>query len=241
MRRLRRHGRRRRCLTDIERGFLEYLSSMVTPNRLATMNHVLDQRTRYITVVVEDIYQPHNASAVLRTCDAFGIQDVHIIENRNTYRVNPGVELGTAQWLTIEKHRNAEDNGAAALAVLKERGYRIIATTPHADDTNLDDFDLTAGKAALVFGNELDGISERTMASADGFLRIPMYGFVESFNISVSAAIILYHLKSALRRSGIKWRLGDDERTDLLLSWLRGSVRKSSELEKRYLSERGGR
>ena len=211
-------------MTDFERSLISHLSSFVTEKRLATMRRVLSQRTRYLTAAVEDIYQPHNASAVLRTCDAVGIQDVHIIENRNTYRVNPGVELGTAQWLSLHRYRGKGDMTVQALNHLRASGYRIVVTTPHAGDTDLEAFDLDAGKAALVFGNELDGISGTAQANADEFLRIPMCGFVESFNISVSAAIILYSLTQRLRRGTIRWELDQSERETLMLRWLRGTL-----------------
>ncbi|MFW5690007.1 MAG: TrmH family RNA methyltransferase [Spirochaetota bacterium] len=212
----------------------DYLSSFVTPERLARMHEVLAERTRYLTVVVEDIYQPHNASAVLRTCDCFGVQDVHIVENRNRYRLNPGVELGTAQWLTLHRYRGEGDNTPAAIEALRAAGYRIVATTPHTDQVELERFDLEAGPAALLFGNELDGLSPTALEAADEHLAIPMYGFVESFNISVSAAIVLHHLTHVLRTSDHDYRLGDDERREVLLAWLRSSIGRVEALEREF-------
>jgi tRNA (guanosine-2'-O-)-methyltransferase len=217
-----------------DRELIEFLSSFVTAERLARMHDVLEERTRYLTVAVEDIYQPHNASAVLRTCDCFGIQDVHIIENRNQYRLNPGVELGTAQWLTLHRYRETGHNTREALSLLRARGYRIVATTPHTDQVALEEFDLRAGPAALVFGNELDGLSETALGEADEHLVIPMYGFVESFNISVSAAIVLHHLTHMVRKSGLDYRLRPQERETILLSWLRSSIGRSQALEREF-------
>jgi tRNA (guanosine-2'-O-)-methyltransferase len=171
-------------------GLADYLSRFVTPDRLERFGEVLAERTRYITVAVEDIYQPHNASAVLRTCDAFGIQDVHIIENRNIYRLNPSVELGTAQWLTLHRHRGPENNTEAAINHLRSTGYRIVATSPHARQQELEALDLNAGPVAVLFGTEKEGLSETALSLADEYVAIPMYGFVESFNISVSAALV---------------------------------------------------
>jgi tRNA (guanosine-2'-O-)-methyltransferase len=215
-----------------------YLSQFVTDDRLARMDEVLAERTRYLTVAVEDIYQPHNASAVLRTCDCFGVQDVHIIENRNQYRLNPGVELGTAQWLTLHRYRGDENNTPAAIARLREAGYRIVATTPHTDQVFLERFDLEAGPVALLFGNELDGLSPSALEAADEHLAIPMYGFVESFNISVSAAIVLHHLTHVLRTSGRDYELADRERAEILLAWLRSSIGRVEALEREFESRR---
>lgn len=225
---------------EIAAALTDHLGSFLTEPRRAKMDAVLADRTRYLTVVVEDVYQPHNASAVLRTCDCFGIQDVHIIEKRNTYRLNPGVELGTAQWLTLHRYRDHEDPLGAAVEELRGRGYRIVATTPHTNDTALPEFDLTAGPTALFFGNELDGLSETAIDLADEHLRIPMFGFVESFNISVSAAIVLHDLSTRLRGSGIEYRLDADEQAQVRLAWYRASVKRSRAIETAFRSEHGG-
>lgn len=222
-----------------ERELIDYLASFVTPGRLARMQEVLRERTRYLTVVVEDIYQPHNASAVLRTCDCFGVQDVHIIENRNQYRLNPGVELGTAQWLTLHRYRDGEHNTREALSSLRERGYRIVATTPHTSQVALEEFDMEAGPAALVFGNELDGLSDVALQEADEHLIVPMYGFVESFNISVSAAIVLHHLSHAMRAGTIDYSMPPCEQEPIMLSWLRSSIARSQALEREFHQRAG--
>ena len=203
------------------------------------MHTVLDQRTRYITTVVEDIFQPHNASAVLRSCDAFGIQDVHIIENRNRYHVNPGVELGTAQWLSLHRYTRAAtpepsyDQTRAAVAHLKRSGYRIVATSPHRDDVTLEQLDLDAGPVAIVFGSEKEGLSPTALDLADEYMRVPMAGFVESLNISVCAAITMHHLASTLKQSSIAWRLRDEERNVIIERWLRRSVKHSTRILER--------
>lgn len=215
---------------------ITYLSQFVTAPRLEKMNRVLNFRTRYLTVVLEDIYQPHNASAVLRSCDGFGIQDVHIIENRNSYRVNPGVELGTSQWLSLHRYNSGEQNTFEAVRRLQNEGYRIVATSPHADDTDLEDFDLSRGKTALFFGNELDGLSPALLEQADEYMKIPMFGFVESFNISVSCALTLHHLVHKLHTGEGDWRLGSSEREELLLQWLRTSIKNWETIEENFKS-----
>jgi len=221
-----------------KRALIDFLGGFVTPRRYSRIMEVLDQRTDYITVVLEDIYQPHNASAVLRSCDAFGIQDVHIIENRNRYRINPGVALGSSQWLTLNRYNEGEANSRDALDKLRENGYRIVATMPYDTDVNLEDFDLEKGKTALFFGTELNGLSREVLDAADEFMKIPMYGFVESFNISVSCAVSLHHLTHTLRKSGIPWQLDDTRREDILLQWLRVSVKNSEKYEKAFFEGR---
>lgn len=222
----------------MQKEIIQYLSEFVTPERLELFEKVLEQRTSYITIVLEDIFQPQNASAVLRTCDCFGIQNIHIIENRNEFTVDREVAMGATKWLSLHKYNQKKTNSADAIKKLKESGYRIIATSPHLNDQLLPEFDLSKGKAAIVFGSELPGISETIMNEADEFLKIPMYGFTESFNISVSAAIVLYQLAQKLRNQPeIDWKLNDQERDEIKLTWLRATIKRSGLLEKRFLKE----
>jgi tRNA (guanosine-2'-O-)-methyltransferase len=222
----------------MQKKLLAFLSAFVTPARLALFEKVLNERTYYITVVLEDIFQPQNASAVLRSCDCFGVQDVHVIENRNEFTIDTEVALGASKWLSIHKYNKNENNSLDAVRELKKRGYRIIATTPHISEQFLPEFDVRKGKAALVFGSELPGISEAIMNEADEFLKIPMYGFTESLNLSVSAALALYHLSNKLRElKDVKWQLTEEEKTELELNWLRSTIKQSHLLEERFRRE----
>jgi tRNA (guanosine-2'-O-)-methyltransferase len=220
-----------------EEKLIEFLSGFVTRERLELFDKILNERTRYITVALEDIYQPHNASAVLRSMDCFGIQDVHIIENQNEYQVNPDVALGASKWLTMNRHNQGEENTVEAIHTLRKMGYRIVSTSPHKDGVSLENFDLARGKVALFFGTEMRGLSDSTMDNSDEFLKIPMFGFTESFNISVSAAVILHHLTLKLRESNIQWHLSDREKTQLKLQWLTKSIKRSDLLIEEFLSK----
>jgi tRNA (guanosine-2'-O-)-methyltransferase len=212
---------------------LSYMMEFITDNKKQKFDELILQRTRHLTIVLEDIFQSHNASAVLRSCDCFGIQDVHIIENKNKYEVNPDIALGSSKWLSLVKYREKENNTEFCLNTLKSEGYRIIATTPHENDFTPETLPLEQ-KTALVFGTELEGLTKRALELADGFVRIPMYGFTESFNISVSAALLLYGLTERLRRSEIAWHLTEDEMLEIKLNWVRNVVKKPSLLEKSF-------
>jgi tRNA (guanosine-2'-O-)-methyltransferase len=209
---------------------IKYLSDFVTKKRLETFNHVIDNRTKYITVVLEDIFQSHNASAVLRTCDCFGIQDIHVIENRNIFNPNPEISLGSSKWLNIISSKNT----IKAINDLKEKDYRIVATVPQKEATLLSDFDLNKGKTALLFGTELTGLTQEAITMADEFIKIPMYGFTESFNISVSVSIILSNLVERLKTSNINWTLNQNEKNMILLEWLKESIQSSDKIIERY-------
>jgi len=213
---------------------IRHLSQFVTENRWDLFQRILSGRTRYLTVLLEDIYQSQNASAVLRTCDCTGIQDVHIVENRNQYTINPDVALGSNQWLTLHYFNQGEDNTSAAIKELKNMGYRIVATSPHLEGATPETFNLEKGRAAVLFGTELNGLTDRALKLADEYIRIPMAGFTESYNISVSAAIILYQLRKRLELSSIDWKIVEEERTDILLEWLRSSINKVELIEQEF-------
>ena len=221
----------------MQKKLIKFLENFISDRRHKLFDTILDNRTDYITVVLEDIFQSQNASAVLRTCDCFGIQNVNIIENLNKYDVNQDVALGSDKWLSMRKYNNKDFNTIEAYKRLREEGYRIVATTPHINDTTLNEFDLEKGRVALVFGTELKGLSSAAIENADEYLKIPMFGFTESFNISVSAAIILNYLTNILRASSIDWKLTDKTKTNIKLDWLRKSIKSSSLLEKQFISE----
>lgn len=215
---------------------VKYLSGFVTENRLKRFKDVLQHRTRHLTVVLEDIYQSHNAAAVLRSCDCFGIQDVHVIENQNKFEANPDVELGSAKWITINKHNKKENNTADCIASLKKEGYKIVVTSPHKNDCTIEELDITS-KTALFFGTEMRGATPVAFEQADAFVKIPMVGFTESLNISVSAAVTLYTLTTRLKATAINWKLSEEEELEIMLQWIRNTIPKAELLEKEFFSK----
>jgi tRNA (guanosine-2'-O-)-methyltransferase len=213
----------------LTKDLIAYLKRFVTEERFQKFQIAIQFRTRHLTIALEDIYQPHNASAVLRTCDCFGIQNVHIIENRNKYEVNPDVALGSSKWLNLVKYNGQENNTITCLKQLKDNGYRVVATTPHKDGFIPETLPLEP-KTALVFGTELAGLSPTALDLADDFIMIPMVGFTESLNISVSAAIFIRTLTTRLRSSGISWQLSESESDEIMLNWLKQSINKSDKI-----------
>lgn len=204
---------------DTRDKFIGFVENYVQDDRKEKFRKVLDERTKYVTVVIEDPIRSQNASAVVRTADCFGIQDTHIIENENEYTINPLVLKGSNQWVNIHKYNKEDNNTLACLNKLKSEGYRIVATSPHANDVNLDELNIEAGKIALVMGNEQEGISDLVKKHADEFVKIPMVGFSESFNISVSTAICLNQITTQLRKSDINYHLTEEEKEDLFADW----------------------
>ncbi|MEK6155645.1 RNA methyltransferase [Flavobacteriaceae bacterium 3-367] len=213
----------------IDAKLLSYLETFVTPERKQRFLEVLQERTKYITVAVEDVFQLHNASAVIRSCEVFGIQEAHLIENRFGKRLDKNIAMGAQQWVDVHRYPNAGE----CIAHLAGQGYQIIATSPHKATCLLDDFTIT-DKIALFFGTEKEGLSETVMQRADGFIKIPMVGFTESLNISVSAAIILHALTQQLRKSTIDWQLTETEKLEKQLDWIQKSIKSIDDILARY-------
>lgn len=212
--------------------YLDYLENFITENRRNTFLDVLSRRSKHFTVAVEDLFQLHNTSAVLRTCEVFGVQELNVIEEKYGKTIDKEIALGAQKWVDV----NRFDSTAACIAAMKQRGYRIIATSPHDDSCLLEDFDVSR-PFALFFGTERLGLSEDVLKQADGFLKIPMLGFTESLNISSSAAIIIQSLSSKLRNSNVAWQLTPDEIMKKRIDWAEKTIKDIEFVKSRYISE----
>ncbi|MEO6348344.1 MAG: RNA methyltransferase [Aquaticitalea sp.] len=208
---------------------LEHLESFLTESRRETFSKVLSQRTKHFTVATEDVYQLHNTSAVIRSCDVFGIQEVHIIEERNSKRIDREIAMGAQKWVDLNRYHSSKE----CISDLKSNGYQIVAATPHHNDCLLEDFDITK-KSCFFFGREHEGLSEEVLEAADFFLKIPMVGFTESLNISVSAAIILQYLAGKLRKSDVDWHLSHEEQLQKRMDWIKRSVKSYDQIVERF-------
>ena len=211
---------------------LTYLEGYLSEERKQRFLNVLQKRTKHLTVVVEDVYQLHNTSAIIRSCDVFGIQELYVIEDRFGKRLDKNIAMGAEQWVDVYRYQTTSD----CISKLKGDGYQIIATTPHNDSNLLHDFFPTE-KSAIFFGTEKKGLSEGVMQQADGFLKIPMVGFSESLNVSVSAAIIIQQLAQKVRSSTLNWQLTDLEVLEKRLDWTKKSIKDVRGIIDRYLIE----
>ena len=210
---------------------IEYLSSFLLESRIDTLTRALDMRTEYITVMTKNMFHAQNASAIVRHCEAFGVQNIHTVEELCPFLPTLNIALGTERWIDINRHATTAD----AVKALREQGYRIIATTPHHRSCTPETFDVKKGKFALVFGTEKTGVSEDILEVADEYLQIPMCGMVDSLNVSASAAILIYMLSQRMRLECDDWHLSDEKRTRTLYEWYRYAVRDSEALlERKY-------
>lgn len=207
---------------------LAYLEQFITQNKKQKMAQAILSRTRHVTMVLEEVYQSHNASAILRSAECFGVQDVHVVQQRNLFKPKGSVAMGAAKWLSVYSHNTIDD----CYTRLKEHGYRIVAATPHEHAHTLQELPLDK-KFALVFGTEEEGLTPEALQGADEFVAIPMYGFTESFNVSVSVGICLYRVITQLRNLDIPWRLSEQELFELRLQWARAAVRGSEAMQRR--------
>lgn len=214
---------------------IPYLEQFVMEERKDRLKSVLANRIDHMQVVLEDVYQAHNASAVVRSADCFGVQYLHFIEDRNKYKISGDVALGASQWVNIKRYKNTKE----ALIELKNNGFKIVATTPHENDRTIYELDVTE-KFALVFGTEKEGITTEVEAFADEFVKIPMMGFTESFNISVCAALCMHELTRRIRQTVPTAYLSSDQRERIYLQWLVQTIKKGDLIVKDFLSKNPG-
>lgn len=215
---------------------INMLEEFVTPHKAQLIDQVLSQRTRHFAVILEDIYQDQNASAVMRTCDCFGIQDLYVTQDLHDYNINPNVVRGASNWVTLHKYEREPDSIKKCYTDLKNKGYKIVGTTPRTDSASIYDLDIN-DRTAIVFGTEKRGMSNFAKENADELVHIPMLGFTESFNISVSAALIMSDLSHRLREAEIHWQLTDKEKSELKYEWYQRIVKGSDILINNYLKE----
>ncbi|MDX1543004.1 MAG: RNA methyltransferase [Christiangramia sp.] len=216
----------------INEKILEYLQDYLTPRRKALFEKVLQERTNHLCLVCQDVYQLHNTSAVVRSCDVFGIQNLHVIEEKFPRRIDKEIAMGAQKWVDINRYNSARE----CIGSLRNKGYRIVATSPHDESLMLDDFDIST-PAAIFFGTEKEGLSEEVMEEADATIKIPMVGFTESLNISVSAAIILHTLTQKLKNSKVEWRLSEEEKNLIRMDWTKKTIKNSDQIIERFLNQ----
>ncbi len=210
-----------------------FLAQYVSNHKKNLISEVLGKRTRYLTVVLENIYQARNASAVVRSCDCFGVQDVHVIEGDNEYNINPYVVRGASKWVSVYKYEQSK-NENNCFHQLKTKGYKLVGTLPNPAYKSIAELPID-NKTALVFGTEETGLSDYAISQMDDFTHIPMVGFTESLNISVSAAISLHEFIKKLHSSSLSWQLSDNEKHILTLEWYKNIIDRSDVLEREFL------
>ena len=219
--------------SELRSNLILKLSDIINDDRIERLQEVLDQRTRFLTVVLDDIYQPQNASAIIRTCECIGIQDLHIIEDRNEHKTNRDVVKGSAKWINLKRHNN---DRTACIDKLRSDDYKIVAMTLSDDSIPLESLPITE-KLAVCFGCEETGLDKEIEDNADYKVQIPINGFTQSYNVSVSASISLYYLYNKIKESKQNWQLDSDEKEELLIDWLSKSTPTGKALLDMYMEE----
>ena len=211
---------------------IQQLAPLLTSGRKKRIDEVLSKRTKGICVLLEDIYQGHNISAVLRTCDTLGIQNIYIIQDSNKITLSKGISLGSEKWVTMEiKTKNLSKK--EYIKSLKKLGFKIIATVPPSKNKSisLEKFKIKK-KMIVAFGNEEKGLSKDILEESDSLISISMDGFNESYNISVSCAIVMNQLISEAKKSNKLTYLSNNERKKLRFDWYLKSLKNSSKVIK---------
>jgi tRNA (guanosine-2'-O-)-methyltransferase len=225
---------------EIEKAVLQELYKIITPNKVEMFDRIASLRTKYLTIALENIYQEHNASAVLRSCDCFGLQEMHVIEKGFQYSVQRDIALGAGRWVDLFNYNLGENPTEDCILNLQNRGYKIVATTPHTDAHTIHDLPIDQ-PLAFFFGTERRGLSQEVIERSDYQVKIPMYGFTESFNISVSVAILLQTIRQRLEKSNLDWKLTSEEQISLKIKWCRkilnGGQALENEIRKRLIEK----
>lgn len=210
----------------------DYLKQFLTEERLNKIEHFSQESSDFVLPVMEDIYQYRNAAAIVRSVEACGFHHVIALEEENVFNPNLKVTKGAETWVQVEKM----PSNLNALLEIKKRGYKILAVSPEKNATLLPDYEVKE-PIALVFGTELEGVSNEILDFADETLAIPMYGFTKSFNVSVAAAICMYELKQKLISSDLDYKLSEEKLLRMKIRWSVNSIRSGEEILKKYLSE----
>lgn len=208
----------------------DYLKQFLTDERLSKIEHFSQESSDFVLPVMEDVYQFRNAAAIVRSVEACGFHHVVALEEENVFNPNLKVTKGAETWVKVEKMPNNLDS----LKEIKNRGYKILAVSPENNATMLPDYEVNE-PIALVFGTELEGVSDEILDFADETLAIPMFGFTKSFNVSVAAAICMYELKQKLMKSGIDYKLSEEKLLEMKIRWTVNSIRSGEELLERFL------
>ena len=213
------------------------LGEHVTERRRRRMAEVLQRRISSITVVLENLYDPHNTAAVVRSAEGFGLDRICAVEIPNRFKPQRAISMGADRWVEVDRYKGL----AKCLTDQSAKGFTIAAADVGPGCVPLEELPLDR-PLALVFGTERDGLSRRAKGLSDVRFTIPMDGFVESFNVSVSAAVALYALttrkRGILAAEGKIGELDDETLVKRGQSWLKKTVKNAAVVERRMLAER---
>lgn len=210
----------------------EYLKQFLTEKRLYKIQYFSERSSDFVLPIIGDVYQFRNAAAIVRSVEACGFHKVVALEEENIFEPNLRVTKGADTWVEVEKMSHQ----ISSLQKIRERGYKILAVSPERNAKLLPDYNIKE-PTALVFGTEKEGVSEEFLDFADETLAIPMYGFTESFNVSVAAAICMYDFKQKLIKSDLDYFLKDEKLLQTRIRWAVNSIRSGEEILNQYLKK----
>ncbi|MEG2078370.1 RNA methyltransferase [Chryseobacterium sp.] len=210
----------------------EYLKQFLTEERLRKIEHFAPESSDFVLPVLEDVYQFRNAAAIVRSVEACGFHKVVALQEENNFEPNLKVTKGADTWVEVEKlPRNME-----SFQKIKDKGYKIVVVSLENNAKMLPEYEITE-PIALVFGTEMEGVSQEILDFADETLAIPMYGFTRSFNVSVAASICMYELKQKLMKSTIDYKLNEEKLLKMKIRWAVNSIKSGKQILAKYLRE----
>lgn len=210
----------------------EYLKQFLTEERLRKIEHFAPESSDFVLPVLEDVYQFRNAAAIVRSVEACGFHKVVALQEENNFEPNLKVTKGADTWVEVEKlPRNME-----SFQKIKDKGYKIVVVSLENNAKMLPEYEITE-PIALVFGTEMEGVSQEILDFADETLAIPMYGFTRSFNVSVAASLCMYELKQKLMKSNIDYKLDDEKLLRMKIRWAVNSIKSGEQILAKYMRE----
>lgn len=208
----------------------EYLKQFLTDERQSKIEHFAPESSDFVLPVLEDVYQFRNAAAILRSVEACGFHKVVALQEENNFEPNLKVTKGADTWVEVEKlPRNME-----SFQKIKDKGYKIVVVSLENNAKMLPEYEITE-PIALVFGTEMEGVSQEILDFADETLAIPMYGFTRSFNVSVAASLCMYELKQKLIKSDMDYKLNEEKLLRMKIRWAVNSIKSGEQILDRYL------
>lgn len=218
-------------MEDLKQTF-DYIKQFLTDERLEKIEHFAPESSDFVLPVLEDVYQFRNAAAIVRSVESCGFHKVVALQEENNFEPNLRVTKGADTWVEVEKlPRNI-----ASLQKIKDRGYKIVAVSLENNAKMLPEYEITE-PIALVFGTEMEGVTQEILDFADETLAIPMYGFTRSFNVSVAASICMYELKQKLMKSSIDYKLDEYKLMKMKIRWAVNSIKSGKQILEKYYKQ----
>lgn len=216
--------------------FYDRLFDLLTEHKKNLFTTLIEYRTNHIAWLADNFYHEQNSSAIIRSADCFGYNTVFVIEDKYRFKVNEEIAMGAQKWVNTVIFQVGNVDYGQAIHAIKQSGYKLIAATPHINGLSVENLDIRK-PICIAMGSERHGHHPEILEEADGFVAIPMEGFSESLNVSVTAGVLMYTLKKRLKSEGIDWQLSDADKKRQILIWMLKTIPSAQKMVERWIQE----